>query len=159
MLVEILLTLAPVWAATPTPKPTPAPTTCVNLQGTYQLPLGKHDRSDDPPLLMIEQDHCRLITVTVGYGGFVPIDQPNSLDGTEGFFIVGQTIIEKGSLSNIPTTAHGDCSAQEIIMSLDVNSNMVFKSPRVTACDDKYSGPINDTFQRLTESGPANGVQ
>ena len=130
--------------------------TCVDLTGHYVLPLGKHDRTGDPPLLMIDQDHCRLISLVVGYGGFIPIGQRSSLDGSEGFSIVGNTIIEKGSL-NIPTAGHGHCSAQQIIMALDRDMNMIFTSPKVSGCEDKYKDPLHDTFPRVGWVKPADG--
>lgn len=144
-LIGMIFFQASLWAAPPPPK------TCVNLTGNYVLPLGKHDRTGDPPILMIDQDHCRLIDVVTGYSGFIPIGEPSSLDGTEGFFIVGNTIVEKGSLS-IPTANHGQCSALSVAMSLDSNNNLLFTSPKVYGCEDRYRGPLRDTFPRVAPS-------
>jgi|GEM_PF-6342101 len=146
----ILFSQGALWAATSKP----VPSTCVDLQGNYVLPLGKHDRTDDPPILMIDQDHCRLISVVTGYGGFIPIGSPSSLDGSEGFFIVGDTIVEKGNLT-IPTAKHGECSAQQITMALDADKNLIFSSPRVSGCEDKYKGALHDVFPRVGWVKPA----
>lgn len=124
---------------------------CVNLKGRYQLPLQKRERSDDPWTLIIDQDQCRLISVLVNEGGIIPISPDYMLDGTEGYYIVSNTIVRKDSDGSSFSflTGHGQCSAKAMVLSLDDNKNLIASSNKVFACEDKYQGPYKETFPRI----------
>lgn len=141
-----------------------APKTCVNLTGGFVVPLGKHDRTDNPRLIIIRQDHCRLISLVIGYGGMIPIGSDSSLDGTEGYTIVGNTIVQKaysGGTLVVPT-AHGDCETKSVVLSLDENKNLVISAAKAT-CDDKHRGAFRQIYPRrgaapATKNDPATSV-
>jgi hypothetical protein len=123
--------------------------TCVDLTGHFIVPLQPRQSSKDPRWVMeIDQDQCRLLGILVNEGGIIPIQLPFKLDGSEGWHIVKDTIVRKGSNVNF-ITGHGNCETKLVILSLDENKDLVLSSPKITNCEDKYRGAYRETFPRV----------